>query len=47
MADGDYERRGGREAELKKFTHLIAEARSREAEKKIVNETHENQVLHK
>ncbi len=30
MADGDYERRNGREAELKKFARLIAEAHAKE-----------------
>ncbi len=47
MADGDYERRGGREAELKKFARLMSEARSHEVEKKVSSEKDENSVLHK
>lgn len=31
MADGDYERRGGREAELKRLARILAEARAAKA----------------
>lgn len=31
MADGDYERRGARDAELTRFRRIIAEARQRHA----------------
>ncbi len=33
MADGDYERRGGREAELKRFHEILEKARKSAAEK--------------
>lgn len=46
MSDGDYERRELKEAELKKFSRLIAEAHVKKPRENNDKSLDENKVLH-